>query len=159
MNWRSMLRAKWQAASKREQALLLWALGVVAMALLWWLALAPALAVHKTADASARALETQLQHMQRLQAQARALQALPTLDAPETRRALEASLAMLAGAAQLSVQMDRVVFTLKGAPASRLALWLGGVRQNAHLVPTEAHLKRNGADAWDGSVVFVLPAQ
>ena len=39
------LRARWQALAPREQTLVLAAAGVVGLALLWWVALAPALAV------------------------------------------------------------------------------------------------------------------
>jgi general secretion pathway protein M len=160
MSWRSVLQARWQAVSRREQRLLLLGLGLVALALLWWLALAPALAVLKNADAQHRALEQQWQHMQRLQAQAKALQALPTLDAQESRRALEATLKPLGSAAQLSAQVDRMLITVKGLEAAALAQWLASVRQNAHLLPTEAHLKRASTTGlWDGTLVFTLPPQ
>lgn len=159
MSWRRAVRVQWQAAAPRERQLLWAALAVVALALLWWLALAPAWGVHKTAQAQSRALEAQLQQMQQLQQQARRLQALPTLNAPEARQALDASLLSLKGVAQLTPQMERMVVTLKGASAQPLAQWLAAVRQNAHLVPTEARLKRNATGGWDGSVVFVLPAQ
>ena len=161
MNWRATFQARWQAASRREQRSLMLAAGVVALALLWWVALAPALAVWRTAPAQAALLEAQMQQMLALQAQARALQALPTLNAPEARSALEDTLAPLGKAAQLSVQMDRVTVTLTEVDAQALAQWLSSSRQNAHLVPTEARLQRTaGADgAWSGSVVFTLPAQ
>ncbi len=160
MNWRSVLRTRWQAVSRREQRLLLLGFGLVALALLWWLALAPALAVLKNADGQHRALEQQLQQMQRLQAQAKALQALPTLDATESRRALEASLKALGSAVQLSAQVDRMLITVKGLEAAALAQWLANVRQNARLLPTEAHLKQTStAGLWDGTLVFTLPSQ
>ena len=160
MSWRATLQARWQAVSKREQRLLLLAAAVLALALLWWLALAPALAVLKKADAQQQAQDAQLQQMQRLQAQAKALQALPTPDAQESRRALEASLKPLGAAAQLTPQVERMVITLKNLEAAALAQWLASVRQNAHLLPTEAHLKRaSSAGQWDGTLVFTLPAQ
>jgi general secretion pathway protein M len=157
MNWQTVLRARWQAASPREQRSLTLAVGVVALALLWWLALAPALAVWRTAPAQHLRLQDQLQNMQTLQAQARALQALPKLNAVESRRALEESLKPLGPAARMTAQMDRLNVALKGVSAQALAQWLSSSRQNAHLVPTEVHLTR-AADAWDGSVVFTLPA-
>jgi len=161
MSWQATWRARWQAASRREQRSLLLAAGVVALALLWWLGVAPALAVWRSAPAQAALLESQMQQMLALQTQARALQALPTLNAPEARSALEDTLAPLGKAAQLSVQMDRVTVTLTEVDAQALAQWLSSSRQNAHLVPTEARLQRaNAADgAWSGSVVFTLPAQ
>lgn len=158
MNWQTLLRTRWQAASRREQRSLMLAGGVVALALLWWLALAPALAVWRTAPAQHLLLQAQMQNMQTLQVQARALQALPTLNAAESRRALEDALKTLGKTAQMTVQADRLNVTLKGVSAQALAQWLSSSRQNAHLVPTEVHLTRV-ADAWDGSVVFTLPAQ
>jgi general secretion pathway protein M len=84
---------------------------------------------------------------------------LPTLDAQETRRALEVSIKLLGAGTQLTQQMDRVTVTLKGVGASALAQWFSATRQNAHVVPTEAHLKRAAAGSWDGTVVFTLAAQ
>ncbi len=153
------LKGRWQAASAREQRWLWTAAVLVALALLWRVAVAPALAVLKSAEPQHQTLETQLQHMQVLQAQAQALQALPTLDAREMQRALEASVKPLGTAAQVAQQMDRITVTLKGLDALALAQWLSSARQNAHAVPTEAHLKRNAASSWDGTVVFTLAAQ
>jgi general secretion pathway protein M len=158
-HWRAMVQARWQEVSAREQRLLIAALALVSLALVWWLAVAPALSVLKSAEAQHQALDTQLQQMQRLQAQARALQALPTLDVQETRRALEVSIKLLGAGAQLTQQMDRVTVTLKGVGAPALAQWLSATRQNAHVVPTEAHLKRAAADSWNGTMVFTLAAQ
>lgn len=158
MNWRSLVQTRWQGASEPEKRSLSAALVVLALALVWWLALAPALAVWRTANAQRSALDTQLEHMRSLQAQARALQALPKLNATDARRALEESLKPLGSAAQMSAQVDRLTVTLKGVSAPALAQWLSSSRQNAHWVPSEAHLKRVnvGTDAWDGSVVFSL---
>ena len=96
----------------------------------------------------------QLQHMQRLQAQVKALQAQPVLSVDEARLALELSLKPLGTAAQMVVQLDRVTVTLKAVSASALAQWLATARQNAHTAPLEAHLVRNPAGSWDGSLVL-----
>jgi len=159
MNWPGPLQARWQAASRRDRRGLLMAAVVLGLAWVWWLGVAPALVVLRLADAQHQALEVQWQQMQRLQTQAQALQALPTLDAQETRRALEASVKALGSAAQITPQMDRMVVALKGVDALALTQWLNVTRQNAHVMPTEVHLKRAGAANWEGSVVFTLPAQ
>ena len=158
MNWRVALKSHWQASSRREQRLVLTAIAVVGVALLWWVALAPALAVLKTADALRQSQDVELQHMHRLQQQARTLMALPTLNEIEARRALEGSLKILGESAGIGTQMDRLVITLKGAQAQPLVQWLANVRQNVQLVPQEARLKRNPTGSWDGTVVFVIPA-
>lgn len=158
MKWRVALQSRWQASSRREQGLVLSAIAVVGVALLWWVALAPALAVLKTADVLRQSQDVELQHMQRLQQQARTLMALPTRNEIEARRALEGSLKILGESAGLGTQMDRLVITLKGVQAQPLVQWLANVRQNVQLVPHEARLKRNPAGSWDGTVVFVIPS-
>lgn len=153
------LQSRWRTVSPREQRLLMLALGVVALALLWWLAMAPALAVRKAAPGQHLALDAQNQQMQRLQAKALALRALPVVSADDARSALQASLKPLGASAQMVVQVERATVTLKGAAPDALAQWLAVARQNARTVPSEAHLTRNAAGAWDGTVVFYLAAQ
>jgi general secretion pathway protein M len=152
------LQARWQNVSPREQRLLLLALGAVALALVWWVAVAPALAVLKTAPQQHAVLDAQLQQMQRLQAQATSLRAQPVVPADDARQALEASLKPLGASAQMVVQVERVTVTLKAAAPDALAQWLATARQNARTLPTEARLTRNAAGAWDGVVVLQLPA-
>lgn len=152
------LQRRWREVSPREQRLLLLALGVLALALLWWVAVAPALKVLKTAPQQHVALDAQNQQMLRLQAQALALRAQPVMRADDARRALEASLKPLGNSAQMVVQVERVTVTLKGVAPDALAQWLAAARQNAHCVPSEAHLARNAAGTWDGALVLYLPA-
>lgn len=156
MNLLTQWQTRWRGTPAREQRLALLALAAVSLALLWWLALAPALAVLKAAPAQHRALDGQLQQMQVLQAQAKALQAQPVLSVDETRLALEAALKPLGPGAQMTVQVDRVTVTLKAVSAAALAQWLATARQNAHVAPTEAHLVRNPAGSWDGTLVLNL---
>lgn len=154
--WIKTLQIRWQAVSAREQRWVLIALTVVALAVVWWLAMAPALATLKSAPEQHRTLDAQVQDMLGLQAQAKALQGAPTLDANAARRALEASLAILGEGAQLVPQGERVRVSFTAVPASVLAQWLSSTRQNAHVVPTEAKLQRSDAQIWGGSVVFTF---
>ncbi len=149
-------QARWQSTSAREQRLLLLGLAVVVLALTWWLVLAPALRVIKAAPAQHLLLDSQLERMQQWQTQAQALRAQPALKAAEAKSALEASLQLFGAMAQMTVQLDRVSITLKGV-GPPLAQWLATVRQNARLTPTEAHLQRNAAGTWDGTLVLTLP--
>ena len=158
------LQARWDALAGRERLLLLLAASVVAAAALWWLALAPALATLRAADAEHRALDAQLQQMQGLQAQATALQAQPKLGGEDAQRTLDALLKQKLGAsAQMSVVGDRASITLKGASADALAQWLTQARINARAVPSEVRLVRSAAGAgnaaWDGTLVLNLPAR
>lgn len=157
---RQQLRARWAALAPREQALVAGAALLVALALFWWIALAPALATLRAAEAQHRALDAQLARMQQLQAQARAMQALPRQGGEEAMRQLEASVRQQLGtSARYSIAGDRVTITLANTPAPALAQWLAQVRANARAIPGEAKLARNAGGSWDGTLVLTLPAR
>lgn len=163
-------QARWKALAPREQNLVLAAGALVALALLWWVAMAPALATLRTAPARHAALDAQLQRMQTLQAEAQQLQSAPRSNPSDSVGALRTALTQRLGpSGQLNVVGDRVTVVLKGAPADGLAQWLAQARSNAHASPVEARLVRSAAVAaagsppsgpprWDGTVVLALPA-
>ena len=180
------LQARWDALAGRERLLLLLAAAMAMAAALWWLALAPALATLRAADAQHRVLDAQLQQMQSMQAQATALQSQPKLGFDDAQRTLEALLKQKLGAsAQMSVVGDRASVTLNGANADALAQWLTQARINARAVPSEVRLVRSatpspgsatsgagtaargtgsaasapGNAVWDGTLVLNLPAR
>ena len=172
MRLTAQLKARWDALAGRERRLAMLAAMVVAAALLWWLALAPALATLRAAEVAHRLLDAQLQQMRSLQAQATALQAQPKLAGDEAERTLDALLKQkLAATAQMVVVGERATVTLKGAGADALAQWLTQARINARAVPTEVKLVRStasnpgskgpnaGNTAWDGTLVLSLPAR
>ena len=175
----SALQDRWKALAPREQNLVLAAAAVVALALLWWVAVAPALGTLRAAHARHAALDAQLQRMQSLQAEAQQLQALPASSPGDAVGTLRTALAQrLGNTAQLNVAGDRATVTLKGASADALAQWLTQARSNARATPLEARLTRSAAPAaapagnapvtlgsapvamprWDGTVVLALPA-
>src|SRR5690242_11614862 len=86
------LRAHWAGLAPREQALVAAAVALVGLALVWWLAIGPALATLRSAEEQHRALDAQLVQMRRLQAHARAMQAQPKLGHDEAMRQLEATI-------------------------------------------------------------------
>jgi general secretion pathway protein M len=47
--------------------------------------------------------------------------------------------------------------TLTGTGADALAQWLTQARVNARALPGEAHLSRNAAGMWEGTLVLTLP--
>ncbi len=154
------LRARWAGLAARERALVGGAAGLVALALLWWIALAPALGTLRSAEAQHRALDNQLQHMRRLQAQAKAMQAQPRQNPDDAMRQLEAAIRQHLGVtARYSIAGERVTITLANTPAASLAQWLTQVRANARAIPGEARLTRNAAGGWDGTLVLTLPAR
>lgn len=155
----ALLQVRWNSVPRREQRLVLVALALLLVALLWWVCLAPALATLRSADKQHQLLAVQLQQMQRLQAQAKTMQAQPRLALLEARRLLEASVKPLGATAQLMVAGERVTVTLRGASADALAQWLTQARLNARAVPSEARLVRSVAGSWDGTLVLTLSAR
>lgn len=161
------LKARWRQLASRDKNLVRLGLLLVGATLLWLFSVAPSLATWRGADAQARALSTQLQRMQVLQAQAQALQKQPALGFDDAVRALTAATKTTLGAtAQLSLTGDRASVTLKAASADALAEWLAQARLNARSVPLEARLVRApapGADpaiaTWSGVLVMTLPAR
>ena len=159
MNWQD-LQARWAALAPRERSLVAAAAGLVALALAWWILLGPAIATVRGAEAQHRALDTQIAQMQRLQSEAKAMQALPKQNPDEAVRQLEAAVRQQLGtSARYSITGDRVTVNLANAPAPALAQWLSQVRTNARAIPGEAKLTRNATGGWDGSVVLTLPAR
>lgn len=150
------LQARWDGLLRRERQLLLAAGALVLGAVLWWVALAPALATLRSAEKQQLLLAAQMQQMQRLQAQAQAIQAQPRPEPEEARRLLDASLKSLGSTAQMQVVGERVTVTLKGVAPDALAQWLVQARLNARAVPAEAHLLRGPTGSWDGTLVLNL---
>lgn len=178
------LEARWQAwwpeLAPGEQRLIGAAAALVVLALLWWIALAPALRTLAAAPVEHAQLDAQLQQMQALQNQARALQSQPRASRDDALRALESSVRQRLGPeAQLQAAGggDAVGLSVRGAPAAALGDWLAQARGNARAVPREVHLTRSPATAaparagspavaadasptvrWDGTLVMSLPA-
>ncbi|MDB5874054.1 MAG: gspM [Ramlibacter sp.] len=158
MNGVPALKARWEGLRPREQALVAAAAVLVIAALLWLVALGPALATLRSAETQRRALDRQLQQMRGLQAQAQALQSQPKQSYDEAVRLLELSVRERLGTtARMVIGGERVTITLTGTAADALAQWLTQARVNARALPSEAHLQRNSAGLWEGTLVLTLP--
>ena len=160
------LQQAWDRLAPRERRSVLLAAALIGLALVWWVALAPALTTLRGAEAQHRQLDAQLQTMFRLQAEAQALQAQPKLAFEEAVRALEASVRQRFGStAQLSVVGERATVNLKNASAETLAQWLAQARVDARALPSEVRLLRSPGPVpatgptWDGVLVMSLPAR
>ncbi|GAC1544478.1 MAG: hypothetical protein NVS2B4_22510 [Ramlibacter sp.] len=150
--------ASWRRLAPREKMLATAAATVIGLALLWWLAIAPAVAVLRISESQHRNLDAQLARMQSLRQQARALQAQPKLGHDDALRALEAAVRQRLGStARTTVAGDRVTLTLAGTPPATLVLWLADARANARALPAEARLTRGATAGWDGTIVLTLP--
>ena len=153
-----MLRARFKALAPREKLMVLAAAVVVAIAIVWLIAIGPALSTLRNADAQRRALDTQLQRMVALKTQAQAMQSQPKQGHDEAMRQLEQSVRQRLGTSgRMVIAGDRVTVTLTGTPADALAQWLAQARTAAHALPGEAHLTRNASGLWEGSLVLILP--
>lgn len=141
-----------QTQSARERMLLGLGLAVVALAALWWLAIAPALGTLRDADARHVQLDEQLRQMRALAQEAAQLKAMPRLESAAAQRALEQSVQQSFGSsASLTLSEGRATLTLRQASAQALAQWLAQARVNARVLPIEARLTRSGAGAASGA--------
>lgn len=154
-----MQRARqiWERLALRERRLAVLAFSVIGLGLLWALGIAPALRTLRTAPAQMEALDTQLELMQKLAAQAKGLQSRPALTREDAVRALESSLQQrLGGSFQLNVAGERVTVVLKAAAPDLLAQWLSQARITARALVSQARLTR-GTGGWDGTLTLDLP--
>ena len=159
------LRQHWNALAQREQNLVLLAGSVVLLALLWWVALAPALNSLRTAPARHAAADRELQTMLQMQAQAELLRQQPQSSSADAKTLLEQSVAAELGAnAKLQWLGQRAQITLTQAPAPALARWLSQARDNSHAAVAEMKLNRQTAGnagyattRWSGSLLLDLP--
>ena len=151
------LQAMWDQLAGRERLAVSLAAGVVCLALLWWLALAPALLTLRTAPAQHRALDASLEQMRAVQQQVQSMRGQAKLAPDDALRTLELTVRRRLGAAvRFTVVADRATIALEGTAPEVLADLLMQARVNARAVPLEARLTRNAAGTWDGSLVLQL---
>jgi general secretion pathway protein M len=152
------LRMRWNASAPREKMLVSAAATLVVIALVWWVLLGPALSTLRGAEAQHRAVNTQLQRVLSLQAQAQSLQSQPRQNYEEALRQLELSVSQRLGTtARMVVSGERATITLTGVAPDALAQWLTQARVNARAIPAEARVQRNASGLWEGNVVVTLP--
>lgn len=161
----------WLKLAPRERQALGLAAAVLGLAVLWWLAVAPAWTTLRQAPAQHARLDAELQALQTMAAKAKSLQAQPPIGRDDALRALEAAtMRHLGEQAKLSVLGDQATASFSSAQAADIAQWLADVRINARSVPTELRLSPAAATpeqsaatlvpassgVWQGSVVFAL---
>lgn len=153
-----VLRARWTQLAPREKMLATAATALVLLALMWWIALGPAIATVRNSEAQHRAVDAQLQRMLALQAQAKSLQSQPRQNYDEALRQLELSVRQRLGTTgRIVIQGDRATVSLTGTSPDALAQWLSQARVNARAIPGEAHLTRGASGLWDGTLILTLP--
>lgn len=153
--------AQWESMAPRERRLVSIAAWVVGLALLWWVALGPAIQTLRKAPAQHAALDAQLATLQTLAAtaaQLRGQNSAPTPSRGAAQSSLTQATAQLGTTAQISVQGDKAILTLQSTPPDALALWLNQVRVNARVVPVSAQLERaSNPDGWNGQITLAGP--
>ena len=141
----SALRAAWSARSPRERTALALAAAVLALALLWSLAVQPAWRTLQRVPAQIAAADAQLHTMRLLAEEARALRASPPARAgqgADAARALQAAADRLGPRVRLSLQGERAVLTLHSLSPEEFNALLAEARAGARARPVEARLSR-----------------
>ncbi len=154
--WRHAAFTRWRAMADRERRLVAVAAAVLVLALLWWVALAPALRTLRTAPPQIEALEAQLRDMRQLADEVRELRALPAIGLPQAQAALNASGQRLGSKANISLQGDRAVAELIEIDGQELGAWLAEVRLSARARVVEAQLKRGPKGSYSGRLVLAF---
>jgi general secretion pathway protein M len=138
---------RWMDLSGRERLGLGLAGLLLALALLWSMGVAPAWRQWQQGQVQSRALQTQWQGMQALQAQASALNGQNRVRPEEAARLLQNSVATLGPGATMAVNGDLATVQIKGASAAAVAQWLAQARVQAQALPVQARLGRAAASA------------
>lgn len=136
--------AAWQALAPRERRLVSAAAALVALALLWLLAVQPAWRTLARAPAEIDRLDAQLQTMHRLAAEAQALRETASVPPEQAQAALQAATARLGPQAQLTFSGERAIVRFDGVAPGALREWLAEARAGARARPVAAALQRSG---------------
>jgi general secretion pathway protein M len=146
----------WRSLGTRERRALQLVLVVLAMALLWWVALAPAARVLRSAPAERELLDAQLQQMQALAAEARRLRGVAPISPDQAGAALKAAAARLGSRGQLTVQGGRATLSVKGLTGAELSAFLAEARTGARARVVQATLAQASPGLFDGNLVLGL---
>ena len=149
-------RTRWSRLARRERQWVSAACALVALALLWALAVQPAWRTLRDAPALIDAVDLQLQQMQRMAAETRELRALPPVRQAQAIDALRGATERLGPSAKLSLVGDRATVSFDAVAGDALAAWLGEVRSAARARPDEARLSRTPAGRYSGSITLGL---
>lgn len=142
---------RWLDLSGRERAGLSLALGLLALALVWSVGVAPAWRQWQQGQARTQALQTQWQDLQALQTQVSTWKGLGRVRPDDAARLLQASVTALGPSASLVVNGDMVTVQIKAASAAALSTWLAQARTQAQALPVQAQLSRTATTGPTGT--------
>lgn len=147
--------AWWRSLAPRERQGAMIAAVLVGTVVAWLVAVRPALATLRTAPIAIDKLDAELQQMQLLATESRALRAAPPVAPAQAASALQAAAARLGAKARLVQQGGRATLTLAGVDGEALRSLLAEVRSTARARPIEAQLVRSKA-GYDGTLVLAV---
>lgn len=143
---------RWAAMPPRERLGLTLAGVAIGIALVWMIAIAPALRTLRETPAQLDALDVQLQSMQRMASEARDLRGAAPVPTSQATQALKSATERLGDKGKLTLQGDRAILTLSGVNGEVLRAWLTEARSGARARPIEAQLTR-GPEGYAGTIV------
>ena len=145
----------WRSLTRRDRRIARVAAFAVGAAALWLVGIQPALRTLREAPTAIERLDTELQQMQLLAAEARTLRAAPPVAPAIAAAALKAASTRLGDKARLVLQGERATLTLNGMDGTALRGFLAEARATARARPIEAQLVR-GPKGYDGTLVLSL---
>ena len=147
--------AWWRALALRDRRLVTLAGVVAAAALLWGLAVQPALRTLREVPPAIERLDAESQRMQLLAAESRTLRSAPPVTPTQAAAALKAAAERLDEKARLVVQGERATVKLTGVDGAALRSFLAEARASARARPVEAQLVR-GPKGYDGTLILAI---
>lgn len=159
------LQERWSHLNDREKFLVSSAGALIALALIWWLLISPAWNVYRQAPSMRDGLQRQLQTMKQMQQEVQNLRsrgsAVRNIDTDyKTLQSLTDQ--MLGKSADLHPAANVCNVTLHAVNANAFAQWLAAIRMDAHAIPAQMHLSREGGTgngagagagtAWSGTL-------
>jgi general secretion pathway protein M len=145
----------WHGRTPRERRAVTLVLVVLALFLVWTLAVQPAWRTVRAAPAQLDRLDAELQQMQRIAAESRQLRDVAPVSVAQAGAALKAAADRLGATARLVLQGERASLTLSGVSPEALRAFLIEARSGARARPLEAQLQR-GPQGYGGTMSFSL---
>ncbi len=145
---------RWRHLGARDRRAMVWGGIVLVLALLWGVALGPAVATLREAPAQIAAERATLERIKAMAHEARALQPTTSSGSGSAMDRLREASDALAEQVQISTQGNLLVVNVSDVQPEALGAWLAGVRKTAHLKPSEASLRVSASGGWSGTVTF-----
>ncbi len=150
------LRQRYEALDVRERRFVLLLAWLFVLALLWFVAVGPALRTVRATPAERDGLEQSQFEMNAQAAEAKALRAVPAVSPIQARQALEAACARLGAGAQVQITNGRAVITLRELRSEELTALLAEARSAARAHVVEAQLQ-HVPTGYSGTLTLALP--